>query len=361
MLVLLLGCLSKQEYCLSLNSPIMEDSLLGVVSVPNQQCRQKLFLKPLLVILLLSSLIACDQGKKEASPLIVGVVNSNPGHLPIVEAFKTRFQAISDKDNQPIIWLEHSEAGMEQIDFVLDSMAAQHVDLIFSTGSHLTKKVTTRFEQTDVSVVFAPSFDPVRLGVVDRLHHGDKRVTGVKVGGSSAKALEYLLMAQPTIKKILVPHSGLSRVETYSLADLKVAARKLSVQLVILPVDNESGLKSALENIADDVDALWLLHSKYLVPQVDTYVAAAIKNSLPLASGTGQGANGVMISYGRNAQKVGYQAARLADQVSHGVLPQDLPIEVADFFLSINLKVAAKAGVEIPSVLLHQADNVYIE
>jgi putative ABC transport system substrate-binding protein len=54
----------------------------------------------------------------------------------------------------------------------------------------------------------------------------------------------------------------------------------------------------------------------------------------------------------------GKQAARLADQIFKGARPADLPVEMAEFFLAINLKVAKTIGLTIPDEILRQADII---
>jgi putative ABC transport system substrate-binding protein len=55
---------------------------------------------------------------------------------------------------------------------------------------------------------------------------------------------------------------------------------------------------------------------------------------------------------------VGVQAAQMADQIRKGARPADLPVQTAEFYLSINLKAANTVGVSIPDTILRQANTV---
>jgi putative ABC transport system substrate-binding protein len=54
----------------------------------------------------------------------------------------------------------------------------------------------------------------------------------------------------------------------------------------------------------------------------------------------------------------GKQAARLADQIFKGAEPADTPVEVAEFYLAVNLKTAKAIGLAIPDEILRQADVI---
>jgi putative ABC transport system substrate-binding protein len=48
----------------------------------------------------------------------------------------------------------------------------------------------------------------------------------------------------------------------------------------------------------------------------------------------------------------------LVDQLLRGTAPADLPVETADYFLTINLQTAEALGLDVPDDMLRQADAV---
>ena len=64
------------------------------------------------------------------------------------------------------------------------------------------------------------------------------------------------------------------------------------------------------------------------------------------------------MSYGPGFFQMGKQAAHLADKVLQGVPPSDLPVETAEFFLSINLGTASSIDLDIADQILRQATDV---
>ena len=319
---------------------------------------QKNLFVPLLLVLPLF-LLSCSQNNAPNDKFVVGIININSGVKPMIESFKERLQMLSDLDNRTLDIIEPKGITAEGVDQALFDLKKQGVDLVFLSGTGPSRKAINIFKKSSTAILFAPVYDPVRSGLVGKLLHSESYITGVKVGGSNAKTLSFLLRANPKVKKVLVPLSGSNPVEAFSFADLTVAADKLDVELVVVTAQTKAELKARLDSIPSDIDAIWLMHSMFLAPNYKLFVEAAIKNKLLLASGTGLGKEGVMISYGQKFTRTSHQAARLANQIARGVPLKELPVETADFFLKINLKTTHAAGLEIPVALLRQAEKVY--
>jgi len=68
---------------------------------------------------------------------------------------------------------------------------------------------------------------------------------------------------------------------------------------------------------------------------------------------------GGLMSYNANRAASAGQMGRYVAQVLKGAKPADLPVvQSANFLFAINLRTAKALGVEIPAVLLAQADEV---
>lgn len=301
---------------------------------------------------------ACDLNKVENPNIRVGIINPNPALTPIVDSFKKTLAALCAQDKRHIEFIHPSPVSMNEVNSTLESLKAKQIDILFTVTTPPTLKAKEMFRDAGTPIIFAPIYDPIRSGIVDNLLDTKENITGIKIGGSNPKALEWLLTAAPETDKIFVPFHGGNLVEYFSYADLKKAADKLSIKLVLAETKTQEQLTTALNTIPEGVDAIWLLHSIFLVPNVKLFVESSVKHKLPLVSGTGLAKRGIMISYGQYYEKTGQQAGRLAHQIAKGVSPKDVPIETADFFLSINLESARISGIEIPEELILQAEDV---
>ena len=84
---------------------------------------------------------------------------------------------------------------------------------------------------------------------------------------------------------------------------------------------------------------------------------AAIKRRLPIGARVNLDED-VLLTFATDLFYMGQQTARLAHQIRLGVHPGDLPVEMSDPVLTINLRTAGEIGLEIPGSILTQAKNI---
>jgi len=289
----------------------------------------------------------------------IGIICLNGKLLSIVDGFKERLTEAEHIEGKNITYLyECPLQNKSQVKGALKSLIDKKVDLLFTMSTPITKQALKATEGKDIPIVFTPVYNVLGSGLVDNLLNHGKNITGVQVGGSTAKTLEWLLTISPEVQNILVPINEADPASRFGLMDLQAAAKKLGVGLISIKVSNTEELAALLKYPPEKMDALWVLHGNYMVPRLHLFVEAATQYKVPLASPTAQYTQGVMISYGQRYKRTGEQAGRLAHKVLHGVSPNDLPIETADFFLGINLKTAEAAGVSISDDILRQAETI---
>ena len=300
----------------------------------------------------------CSEGQLSKT-YTVGVVNLNKEHDKVFLGFKKGLTSLGYIEGKNITFIYNgSRSKMPDLVNDLQSLINQKVDLILSITTPATKKTKKMTAGTGIPVVFAPVFDPVESGIVQSLVKPGGNLTGIKVGGHSGKALDWLLKIAPDIKNISVPFNSKNRATVQSLQGLQQTADKVGVTLAVHEVNNKKELALLFEKLPDKTDALWLLNSHFLVKNTKLFVDAAIKHGLPLGSSTSQVDDGVMVTYGQNTSRTGELAACLADKILQGVSPASLPVEITDFFLGINLKTANSIGIDISDDILHVADTI---
>ena len=320
--------------------------------------RRNSFILPLFFLLLSFVLVGCSETQLSNS-YTVGVVNLNEEHDKIFHGFKKGLADSGYIEGKNITYIYNGfRANMPDLENDLQSLINEKVDLILSITTPATKKAKLMTVGTGIPVVFAPVFDPVQSGIIQSLVNPGGNLTGIKVGGNSGKALEWLLKISPHIKIISVPFNSNNKATVHSLKDLQKAADKIGVTLAVHEVSNKKELELLFKNLPHGVDALWLLNSYFLGKYTEMFVDTAIRYRLPLGSSTSQVDSGVMVTYGQNAFRTGELAAGLAHEIFQGRSPAGLPAEITDFFLGINLKTADAIGIDISDDILHVADTI---
>jgi putative ABC transport system substrate-binding protein len=299
------------------------------------------------------------QPKKEM--ITVGVLNYVPALDPSVDGFKERMTELGYIEGENITYLYDGPAeNIEELPGLAKGLVESRVDIILALSTPATLAAKDVTAENQIPIVFAPVTDPEGSGVVENLSHPGGNITGVTNFGSDLRRMEWLLkLSPPETEQIYVPYNPLDSSAASALTTAQTAAEDLGVELILQPATTEEDMKAAVANIPEDADAIFMLPDGLAINLVDFFVAAADKNDLPFAGPTTvQVEKGALMSFGINLREVGRQVARLADQILRGVAPKDLPVEVGEFFLAINLKAAADIGLTISDEILNQASII---
>lgn len=295
----------------------------------------------------------CDFSKKKS--YVVGLVNPNEGTWSMVEGFVDGMAEHGFVAGENISYLE--VRSKESLDTGIDDLVKKNVDLIFTVTTPATKAAKKATEGTRIPVVFS-LHDPVHSQIVKDMSRPEGNLTGVQIRGSTPKAVEWLTAIDPGLKNIYVPIAYDTKAATQSVKDIKNSASKLDLEVTVAEVETVDDLKAALSSIPKDVGGIFIGHSILVASNIDLIIDRAIELKIPVGSGLEEHFERITISYAPDNIQLGKQASRLAAKILNGSNPADLPVEVAEFFLVINLKTALESSLEIPNDLLVQADQI---
>jgi len=321
-------------------------------------------MKPLIVFFCLTLatagvLFGCGKVRQEKKIYQIGIVNFNHQVEGVIAGFK---QGMEKKGYIEGVSVRYNYPGpldtLEQGEQLIGELVAGKVDLIYTITTPATRLASKLTAGTEIPIVFGPMMSPLDSGLVTDLFSPDNTITGVRVRGSVEKSLYYLKEIKPDLKNIYVPfHVGNSPARV-CMHDLRKAARKFGVQILSENVHDKEEVVRALGRIPAEAEAIWLSHSHLLVSLVAEFVKAGNRLKIPIASPVNQLSDGVLVNYASTSSTIGRQVSRLADKLLRGAKPASLPIETAEFFLGINLKVADFLGLEVPQYLVNQADSI---
>lgn len=305
-------------------------------------------------------LVAC--GKPEPKTVTIGVVNLTSSLEVVVDGFKDGMAELGYVEGEKIRYIyDGPTESIEALGPAIRRLIEAKVDLIFSvtTPATILAKQTVEGMDIPLPIVFCPMTDPVDAGVVDSLRNPGGNLTGVKVGGHVQKQVEWLLKIVPGVKRIFVPYNPNDKSGTQGLMQLKEIVARLGVEIIVRETPTSEDVKKAITAIPQKADAVLMLPDNLILTHTSDFAKEGINFSLPTVSlSYNQAKAGALIGYGFDNHSIGKQSARLADQILKGTKPGDLPVETADFFLTINRNTAKAIGLDIPNRILLQADNI---
>ena len=208
----------------------------------------------------------------------------------------------------------------------------------------------------------APGTPTVFCMVLGGAAAASRTVTGVKLEVAPATQLALMKQVDSHAKRVGVIYEP--RASAAFLEDAVKAAGSLGLTLVARPVGDAREVRSALAEIADGIDALWLMPDPRLITaeMFNFLLVFTLEHKIALFGFLDSFTQaGALASVAPDYREIGRRAGKLAAELaqrgdSRAPVPQPLPSPGA---LSVNLKTARRLGVDVPSSVLGKAQKVY--
>jgi putative ABC transport system substrate-binding protein len=261
--------------------------------------------------------------------------------------------------NLVIEW-RYSEGKAERFTDLAAELVRLHVDLIVavSTPAALAAKHAT---QTIPSVMVYVA-DPVGTGLVAGLAYPGGNIIGVSDMATelSAKRLELLKEAIPTLSSVAVLWNAADPGMVLRFREIEAAARALGVTLQPLEVRDPNDFEPAFTAMTRErPDALFVVAEVLTITHRCRVLDFAATHQLPAMYEFGLFArDGGFMAYGPKLTDTFQRGAYHIDRILKGTKPANLPVEQPmRFELVINFETAKALGLTIPPTLLVQADR----
>ena len=171
------------------------------------------------------------------------------------------------------------------------------------------------------------------------------------------KALEFLKLTVPDLKQVYLPFNPDDAVSVDYLRELNKTGSQVGVELILHEIHSVEEAVTAIENLKEDIDAVFMIPSPTLNLKNSELSRAAIKRKIPMGAAL-QLDEDVLITFSADFSDAGKKMARMAEEILEGKNPADIPVETMEVKLIINLKTAEKIGILIPDGILVQADTI---
>jgi putative ABC transport system substrate-binding protein len=316
-----------------------------------------------LLLLLLGALALREmpRGPQAAAPRLIALVQLTVVDDNTIAGFKEAMAARGYREGGEVNYISSGPVGsVERLDDVIRAHLQAAPDLIFVSSTPATQAVKRLTEARRYPpVVFAPVNDPLAAGIVADLRHPGGHITGIRLPTGDDLRLQWLLRLAPGVKRVFLPYTADDKSALSSLEQASLAAEKLGITLLPQAMAGEADIAAVVEAVPPQADAIFLPRDSRIEAGIADFVALAARRKLPIsAPSLTQTEAGALFSYGFVHRDIGRQAAQLADQILKGAPAGDLPVEMAESRLAINLATAARIGIAIPDDILLQAEHI---
>ena len=255
-----------------------------------------------------------------------------------------------------------AEGQYDRLPALAAELVARKVAVMAAVGgepSGLAAKAAT----ATIPIVCSLGGDAVQAGLVDSLNRPGGNITGVTLMAQEMgpKRLGYAHRLVPNgnaLAALVNPKYPLALAEA---RDMQAAARSLGLQLAVLDASTQNEIDAAFAGLVrHKVDALLINTDPFLLGQREQIVQLAARTNVPAMYFLRDFVDaGGLMSYGpkvaNSYRQAGIYVGRILKGDKVGELPFVLPTR---FDLVINLRTARALGLEVPTILLIQADDV---
>ena len=280
-----------------------------------------------------------------------------------IEAFRQGLRELGWVEGQNIVIdYRFAEGRFDRLPDLAAELVRLKVDIIVAAPTPTA--VAAKNATGTIPIVMINVGDPVGLGLIASLARPGGNVTGLSfsVGMETfGKGLELLKETVPQVRRVAILSNPGNPSHALAIRDLKVAARSLGVQLLLLEARDPNEFDGAFAAMAKErVGALLVVADTVFIFQRARLADLAAKNQLPSMHGARENVEaGGLMSYGPSLQHSSRRAAAFVDKILKGAKPAELPVEQpTKFEFVINLKTARALGLSIPPSLLLRADDV---
>jgi putative ABC transport system substrate-binding protein len=314
-----------------------------------------------LVAVIAVSLTACN-GAAQSKTFTIGVVSESVNAAaPVGTYYKDGLTELGYVEGEDVIYIDNGPVGSNSAaaDAEIEKLLAQKVDMLLVIGPVPAYQAKQAVAGTDVPVIFTPL--PQRVvenELVESISHPGGNLTGIQGGNEIPETLKWLVKITPNAQKIYVPYSPDDEISLGMLAALEEIAPQLNIEIVHGEAKSAEEAVAAVENLPDDIDAIFFIPAPTLESKASELSQAAIERGLPTGTFIPTLDEMILVTVSFDPAETGKQVARLIHQVRQGTKPADLPVETVETYATINLKTAQAIGLDISDEILRQADTV---
>lgn len=311
----------------------------------------------MLSLILLIALTAVSANSKPDQTLTIGI--SKIVAHPALDALEKGIQeVVLDKYPEAQFDLQNANGEVSTAASIAQKFKTSKVDLAVGIATPTAQALVQNL--VDVPVVFSAVTDPVGAGLVTSLESGEGNVTGIS---DMIPVFDQIKMLKDVVGIKTLGHVYSSgEANAVVLAEMaKEACEELGIEFIGTTVTNSAEVKQATQAIVDRSDALYVTTDNTVVSALAALLDVAEQKGVPVftADPTSVSEGEILISWGFDYYKMGRASGRLVLEILDGADPADLPVrfmtDAQDIDLYINLDVAEKLGISIPSNLQKDA------
>lgn len=310
-------------------------------------CKLLSTLLVLTIVVSLSINIQVVSAKEEIKVAIIQLV-SHPSLDQIVLGIKEGLAegGYQEGDNLSVDF-HNAEGDMNLLGSIADTVIHNQPDLIFAVTTPVAQAMADA--TTDIPIILAGITDPIAASLVDSMDKPGGNITGVSDAVQFEEQFDLMVKLKPDLKKLGMLYTT---SEDNSLAELKKAeevAKKYNIETTITGIDSTLDMQLVSENLAKQVDAIFVGSDNSIASSIDTLLDVTDKAGIPVFTTIDTFVEkGALAAIAINQKSIGVQSAVMGVDILIGQNPADMPIQLVENKQPVyNFETAEKLGIKI--------------
>jgi putative ABC transport system substrate-binding protein len=177
------------------------------------------------------------------------------------------------------------------------------------------------------------------------------------------KRVEYLKQMAPDVSTLWIIYDPDYSTAPSSVPAVQAGVSSMGISLLETHAKSPEEVTAELQKRASmeelDVDAIQLMPDTLNSNSYEAIIDFANQHDIPVVGHTpGQVKYGALFTYADSSGVSGKKAASQADQIFKGTDAGDLPVEISDLFLNVNMQAANSLGITVPDNTLASANEI---
>lgn len=257
--------------------------------------------------------------------------------------------------------VESAQANVSLASQIAAKFVSQNPDVVVGVGTISAQSYIKYATKNELKVIFSSITDPLGAGLVKSLDKPGVNISGVSNFIDLESQLSLFKKIQPNLKRIGILYNSGEANSVSIVEKLIELCSKFGITLVQQTANKSSEVSQSAQNLASQVDAIFISNDNTALSSLQTIINTANANKIPVyLSDTDAVEQGGLAALGPNQYEIGLQTASMIVMALNGGDIKSMSVEFPKKVdLYINLKAAKKLGINISDEILKTAAKVY--
>ncbi|MEY8370591.1 tryptophan ABC transporter substrate-binding protein [Aerococcaceae bacterium 50-4] len=254
---------------------------------------------------------------------------------------------------------QNGQGNQSDLAMISDAFIAENADILVGIATPAAQALANA-SNGDRPVILSAVSDPANNGFIASDEEPGANVTGVTDTAPVKKQFDLMETLLPEMENVGIIYNSSESNVTKTVNDAKAEAESRGLNVVESTITSTNDLASIAEQLAGQVDVIWVPNDNTIASAMDTLIQVTDANNIPVIPVVdAMVADGGLATVGINQYQFGLDTATVVADVIEGADTASYPIiynDKTDTY--INTAKAEDLGINIPQELIDNAIDV---